>query len=103
MELIADYLLFWMNQNSIDDYLDFFGLQKPTDNIVEALTYGAIKNNNFRSFYNIDKGQERIYFEMILSPLILFRPNRKGTELRANGRKFCAKFSQRKISNYSFR
>ncbi|KAF7494708.1 Mitochondrial GTPase 1 [Sarcoptes scabiei] len=57
MELIADYLLFWMNQNSIDDYLDFFGLQKPTDNIVEALTYGAIKNNNFRSFYNIDKGQ----------------------------------------------
>lgn len=42
-ELIADYLLFWLNKNQNFRYVDFFGLSAPSDDITEVLTYGAIR------------------------------------------------------------
>lgn len=41
-EVIADYLLFWMNQRQRYDYVKLMGLQEPTDEIAEVLVSGAV-------------------------------------------------------------
>lgn len=38
---IADYLLFWMNQNENYSYVDLLGLQEPSDDIAKVLLTGA--------------------------------------------------------------
>ncbi|XP_046665635.1 mitochondrial GTPase 1 [Homalodisca vitripennis] len=45
IELIADYLLFWLNKHSHFGYTDFLGIDNPSDNISEALSVFAMKNN----------------------------------------------------------
>lgn len=47
-ELIADYILYWFNKNQNYRYMTFLGMESPSDNIVEALTYGAIRLNKFK-------------------------------------------------------
>uniref|UniRef100_A0A1B0FIS2 Mitochondrial GTPase 1 n=1 Tax=Glossina morsitans morsitans TaxID=37546 RepID=A0A1B0FIS2_GLOMM len=42
-DLIADYLLYWLNKNSRFDYVTEVGLEKPTDNISELLVTYANK------------------------------------------------------------
>ena len=42
-DLIADYLLFWMNKNKNYLYLEALGLHEPTDDIMHALMSGASK------------------------------------------------------------
>ncbi|KAL9891932.1 mitochondrial GTPase 1 isoform 1-T1 [Glossina fuscipes fuscipes] len=42
-DLIADYLLYWLNKNSRFDYVAAVGLEKPTDNILELLVTYANK------------------------------------------------------------
>ena len=55
-ELIADYLLYWLNKQQRFDYVDFLGLSSPTNDIHEALTYAAIKYNQFHSYLNLETG-----------------------------------------------
>lgn len=38
---IADYILYWLNKNEIFTYVDYMGLEEPTDNIQEVLRAGA--------------------------------------------------------------
>lgn len=40
-ELIADYLLYWLNRNEKFKYVKLMGLENPTDNIGEVLISGA--------------------------------------------------------------
>ncbi|XP_070562759.1 mitochondrial ribosome-associated GTPase 1-like isoform X2 [Ptychodera flava] len=40
-EIIADYLLFWLNKNSRFEYVDVFGLDQPSDDIIFVLTHLA--------------------------------------------------------------
>ncbi|CAD7083793.1 unnamed protein product [Hermetia illucens] len=40
-ELIADYLLYWLNRWENFKYVELMGLQEPTDNIMEVLVSGA--------------------------------------------------------------
>ncbi|PSN56851.1 Mitochondrial GTPase 1 [Blattella germanica] len=47
-EIIADYLLFWLNKNGNFQYVHFMGLQEPTDNIVSVLTNCAILLGKYR-------------------------------------------------------
>ncbi len=47
-ENIADYLLYWMNKHHNYSYCDFFGLDTPSDNIIEVLVKGAIYLNQLR-------------------------------------------------------
>lgn len=42
-DLIADYLLYWMNSQNRFEYVDYMGLENPTDSIVEVLISGAKK------------------------------------------------------------
>lgn len=46
-ELIADYILYWLNKNEKYQYMDYFGLTSPSDNISEVLAHGAIKYEMF--------------------------------------------------------
>lgn len=42
-DVIADYLLFWLNRNKNFTYLDVMGLDDPTDDIAHVLMSGASK------------------------------------------------------------
>lgn len=42
-DLIADYLLYWLNRNERFEYVSLMGLDQPTDNISEALVACANK------------------------------------------------------------
>uniref|UniRef100_A0A1B6LM30 CP-type G domain-containing protein n=2 Tax=Graphocephala atropunctata TaxID=36148 RepID=A0A1B6LM30_9HEMI len=46
IEMIADYLLFWLNKHGNFTYTDYFGTDEPSDNIAELLTISAIKKNS---------------------------------------------------------
>lgn len=45
VELVADYLLFWLNKNGHFKYIDYFGVENPSDNITELLASFAVSNN----------------------------------------------------------
>lgn len=40
-DIIADYLLYWLNKNERYDYVKLMGLENPTDNIGEVLLAGS--------------------------------------------------------------
>ncbi|XP_063973921.1 mitochondrial GTPase 1 [Diachasmimorpha longicaudata] len=42
-QVIADYLLFWLNKNGRFEYVEKLGLRAPTDDILEVLTISAVK------------------------------------------------------------
>lgn len=44
IELVADYLLFWLNKHGNFRYVDYFGIDNPTDDITELLAPFAMKN-----------------------------------------------------------
>lgn len=46
IELVADYLLFWLNKNGHYKYIDFFGVENPSDNVSELLSTFAINNKH---------------------------------------------------------
>ncbi|XP_037026318.1 mitochondrial GTPase 1 [Bradysia coprophila] len=47
-QLIADYMLYWLNRNQEFEYVDRVGLSNPTDNIVEVLVSCAKMFNKYR-------------------------------------------------------
>ena len=53
-QMIADYLLFWMNKNSKFQYMEMFGLDEACDDILTVLTKGAIHLGRFKKFKNYE-------------------------------------------------
>lgn len=53
-DLIADYLLYWLNQNQRFDYVKHLGLDSPTDNILEVLISCAKLLNKYKKIKNYD-------------------------------------------------
>ncbi|XP_065219594.1 mitochondrial GTPase 1 [Planococcus citri] len=47
--VIADYILYWMNRNYNHSYMDFFGIEKPCDDVYLLLAQYAIKKNMFNN------------------------------------------------------
>lgn len=43
--LIADYILFWLNQNGNFDYVDYMGMDEPSDDIEQVTLAGTKKLN----------------------------------------------------------
>lgn len=43
LEVLADYLLYWLNRNGRFEYVEKFGLKEPNDNVTYVLTYIAAK------------------------------------------------------------
>lgn len=53
-EVIADYLLFWLNQHNRFDYVKLMGLQEPTDEIAEVLVSGAVMLDKHKKIKQYD-------------------------------------------------
>ncbi len=53
-EMIADYLLFWMNKNENYKYVEVMGLEEPSDEIGKVLIKGAVKMNKTIKLKNYD-------------------------------------------------
>lgn len=54
--LIADFLLYYLNKNKMFGYVELLGLDKPTDQIAEALVSGAKLLNKTKTIRNISTG-----------------------------------------------
>lgn len=63
-DLIADYLLYWLNKNQEFAYVNRLGLFSPTDNIVEVLISCSKLFNKYRKVRNYDG-------EILLKPDLL--------------------------------
>lgn len=48
IELIADYLLYWLNKNKNYKYVDFLGTREPCDKITEALVLSAVNKKRVK-------------------------------------------------------
>ncbi|CAH2094846.1 unnamed protein product [Euphydryas editha] len=57
-EIIADYLLYWLNKHGKFKYVDYMGLEEPCDDINKVLITGSIKFNRVRRIRDFD-GQTR--------------------------------------------
>ncbi|PZC71843.1 mitochondrial GTPase 1 [Helicoverpa armigera] len=53
-EIIADYLLYWLNKHGQFNYVDYMGLEEPCDDINRVLIGGAIKYNRIRRTRDFD-------------------------------------------------
>ncbi|XP_059048279.1 mitochondrial GTPase 1 [Achroia grisella] len=53
-EIIADYMLYWLNKHSKFKYVDFMALEEPCDDINKVLLAGAIKFNRLRKVRDFD-------------------------------------------------
>ncbi|KAL4713037.1 hypothetical protein ACJJTC_001091 [Scirpophaga incertulas] len=53
-ETIADYLLFWLNKHGKFRYVEYMGLDEPSDDITKVLIAGAVKFNRIRKSRDFD-------------------------------------------------
>lgn len=67
-EVIADYLLFWLNKHNKFEYVDELGLSEPNDNIIEVLCTVALKSQKTKRIKNFDS-------QLIVRPDITFAAN----------------------------
>ncbi|ESO82212.1 hypothetical protein LOTGIDRAFT_204918 [Lottia gigantea] len=59
-ENMSDYLLFWLNSHQRFDYVDFYGLKEPIDNVYDFLAEIAIINNKINKSRNQETSNEHI-------------------------------------------
>lgn len=64
-DVIADYLLYWMNKNKKFSYVEYMGLEEPTDVISEVLTMSAVKLKKYKKI-KTSEGY-KIYPDFILA------------------------------------
>ncbi|TGZ54409.1 Uncharacterized protein DBV15_04137 [Temnothorax longispinosus] len=53
-QLLADYLLFWLNRNGRFEYVDILGLKEPNDDVLHVLTFIAAKLGKTVKIKNFD-------------------------------------------------
>lgn len=56
-DVIADFLLYWLNKNSNFLYVDKMGLDEPSDDILHVLLAGANKIGKFSKLKNLSNGE----------------------------------------------
>ncbi|XP_045453055.1 mitochondrial GTPase 1 [Melitaea cinxia] len=76
-EIIADYLLYWLNKHGKFKYVDFMGLEEPSDDINKVLITGSIKFNRVRRIRDYD-GQTREVPDVIEVARTMIRAFRTG-------------------------
>jgi hypothetical protein len=57
-ELIADYLLFWLNRLGRFEYVEYMKLAEPIDNCRLMLAKSAIAHNFLTSFKDPERGKQ---------------------------------------------
>ncbi|XP_046982911.1 mitochondrial GTPase 1 [Schistocerca americana] len=76
-EIIADYLLFWLNKHRRFNYVELMGLQEPSDNIGTVLTQCALKLGKTLKVRNYD-GQYIYKPDMTSAAAFFLKAFRKG-------------------------
>lgn len=76
-EIIADFLLFWLNKQRKFEYVDQLKLSQPNDNILEVLTEIAINLNKTKKIRNFD-GQRIVRPDYIFAAEHFIRTFRNG-------------------------
>lgn len=76
-EIIADYLLYWLNKHGKFKYVDFMGLEEPSDDINKVLITGSIKFNRVRRIRDYD-GQTREVPDIVEVARTMIRAFRTG-------------------------
>lgn len=77
-DLIADYLLYWMNRQQRFEYITVMGLEKPTDSIAELLVGGANKLGAKKKMKKYD-GQISWMPDVMLAAQYFINEFRRGT------------------------
>lgn len=54
IELVADYLLFWLNKNKNFRYVDYLGIPTASDHISEVLALASVYLNKYKRIRNYD-------------------------------------------------
>uniref|UniRef100_A0A8D8PNA3 Mitochondrial GTPase 1 n=2 Tax=Cacopsylla melanoneura TaxID=428564 RepID=A0A8D8PNA3_9HEMI len=58
---IADYILYYLNQNQNYRYVDFFNLDEPKDDIHTVLTLAAVKKQSFKRVFDMATNSYRMF------------------------------------------
>lgn len=77
-DLIADYLLYYLNKNEMFDYVPLMGLDKPTDQIADVLISGAKMMNKTKIIRNISSGGKMMLPDIISSAQFFIKHFRTG-------------------------
>lgn len=59
-ETIVDFMLYWLNKNGLFDYVEYFQLPSPTDNVIEFLSTIATKKNMMIKIKSVATGKYEI-------------------------------------------
>ncbi|VVD04377.1 unnamed protein product [Leptidea sinapis] len=59
-EIIADYLLYWMNLHENFSYVEYMGLEEPCDDINKVLLAGCVKYNLIRRIRDFDARMKEV-------------------------------------------
>ncbi|CAG5127526.1 unnamed protein product [Candidula unifasciata] len=81
---IADYILFWLNSRRHFDYVDYFELDEPSDNILNVLAKIAIRNKTILRVKDVATNQ------------FVYRPNNLAAAVM-----FCAAFRDGKLGKFT--
>ncbi|CAF4866892.1 unnamed protein product [Pieris macdunnoughi] len=76
-EIIADYLLYWLNAHENFKYVEYMGLEEPTDDINRVLIAGSTKFNRIRRVRDYD-GRMRDVPDLIETARTMIRGFRTG-------------------------
>ena len=103
MENIADYLLYWMNRHKNYSYVNFLGLDSPSDDIREVLIKGSVYLQYLAELRSPETGtyifitQLFHLFICIAINLYYFRGTSVTTTTVTNCRSICDSISKGKI------
>ncbi|XP_073974220.1 mitochondrial GTPase 1 [Rhodnius prolixus] len=59
-QIIADFLLFWLNKNNNFSYVNYLGLREPSDVITEVLTLTAVNLNKTVKIRSVEQGYIKV-------------------------------------------
>lgn len=76
-EILADYLLFWLNKNHRFEYVDILNLKEPTDDIIEVLIQIAVKFKKVKKLKDFD-GQHIMKPDLYFAAEYLLKVFRSG-------------------------
>ncbi|XP_077285969.1 mitochondrial GTPase 1 [Arctopsyche grandis] len=76
-DIIADYLLFWLNKNNNFKYVQYMGVNEPTDSITTLLTKCAVELNRYKIIKTYD-GSKKMYPDFIFAAKYMLDGFRNG-------------------------
>lgn len=76
-DVIADYLLYWLNRFEKYQYVELMGLNEPTDDITEVLNVGAVKLDKYKILRQ-PHGGKKLMPDVLEAARVMIKAFRKG-------------------------